>query len=131
MPQHGWESPRMEPNKLRQFPKTVAMPSDSFENKSADFNFDEHGRRNPHRPDRFVNGYQQQHLADTKSESEVLSDYDDSVFTDHDDTGRRFPEVPPPYVAPPDYKKTGKRSGGKFSDDSISTGDFQGSYFCY
>lgn len=131
MPQHGWESPRMEPNKLRQFPKTVAMPSDSFENKSADFNFDEHGRRNPDRPDRFVNGYQQQHLADTKSESEVLSDYDDSVFTDHDDTGRRFPEVPPPYVAPPDYKKTGKRSGGKFSDDSISTGDFQGSYFCY
>ena len=132
IPQHGWESPRMEPNKLRQFPKTVAMPSDSFENKS-DFNFDEHSRRNPDRPERSVSGYQQQHLTFTKSESEVLSDYADSVFTDYDDTGRRFPEVPPPYVAPPDYKKAGRRSEGKFSDDSVSTGDFKGSYmyFCY
>ena len=126
IPQHGWESPRMEPNKLRQFPKTLAMPSDSFENKS-DFSFDEHSRCNPDRPERSVSGYQQQHL------TEVLSDYADSVFTDHDDTGRRFPEFPPPYVAPPDYKKTGRRSQGKFSDDSVSTGDFKSSnlYFCY
>lgn len=108
IPQHGWESPRMEPNKMKQFPKTEAMPSDSFENTSEDFYFDEHGRRNPDRPDRSVNGYQQQHL--------TLSDYADSVFTDHDDTGRRFAEVPPPYVAPPDYKKTRRRS-----DDSVST----------
>ena len=131
IPQHGWESLRMEPNKLSKFPKTVAMPSDSFENKSGDFNFDEHGRHNPGRPDRSVNGYQQQHLTFTKLESEVLSDYADSVFTDHDDTqsGRRFAEVPPPYVAPPDYKKAGRSSVGKFSDDSVSTGDFIGSYF--
>ena len=129
--QHGWDSPRMEPNKLRQSPKTVAIPSDSFENKSAGYNFDEHSRCNLDRPDRSVNGYQQEHLTFTKSESEILSDYADSVFTDHEDTVRRFAEVPPPYVAPPDYTKTGRRSQGKFSDDSVSTGDFKSSSFCY
>lgn len=33
------------------------MLSDSFENKLVDFNFDEYGRRNSDRLDRFVNGY--------------------------------------------------------------------------
>ena len=127
MAQNDWESPRVESNKLRQFPKTAAMPSDNFENNSAHYNFNEYSRRNPDRPDRFVNGNQHQPLTFTKSESELLSDYADSVFTDHDDTGRRFAEVPPPYIAPPDYMKTVKRSEGKFSDDSVSTG----SSFCY
>ena len=127
MAQNDWESPRVESNKLRQFPKTAAMPSDNFENNSAHYNFNEYSRRNPDRPDRFVNGNQQQPLTFAKSESELLSDYADSVFTDHDDTGRRFAEVPPPYIAPPDYMKTVKRSEGKFSDDSVSTG----SSFCY
>lgn len=129
--QHGWESPSMESNKLRQSPKTLAMPSDSFESKSVDYRFDEYSQHNPDRPDRSLNGYQQQHSTFTKSESEILSDYADSVFTDHDDTGRRFAEVPPPYRAPPDYKKTGRRSEGKFSDDSVSTGDFNRSSFCF
>ena len=128
--QHDWEPGSVEPIKPRQFPKTVATPSDGFDNKSADYNFNEYSRRNPDRPERSVNGYQQQHLSFTKSESEILSDYADSVFTDHDDTSRRFAEVPPPYVAPPEYTKTGRRSEGKFSDDSVSTGDFKGS-FCY
>lgn len=128
--QHGWESSSVESNKLRQFPKTVAMPSDGFDQRSADYDFNEYNQRNPDRPDRFVNGYPQQHLTFTKSESELLSDYEDSVFTDHDDTGSRFAAVPPPYVAPPDYKNTGRRSDGKFSDDSVSTGDLNGSSYC-
>ena len=129
---HGRESPSMEPNKSRlQFPKTLAMPSDSFESKSTDYHFDEYRLHDPDRPDRSVNGYQQQNLTFTKSESDVLSDYADSVFTDHDDTGRRFAKAPPPYIAPPDYKKTGRRSEGKFSDDSVSTGDFKRSSFCH
>ena len=129
--QHGWESPHMEPNKLRQSPKTVAMPSDSFENRSAVYNLDDYSQRNLDRPDRYVNGYRQEYSTFSKSESEILSDYADSVFTDRDDTVRRFAEVPPPYVAPPDYKKTGRRLEGKFSDDSVSTGDFKSSSFCY
>lgn len=63
-------------------------------------------------------------MVDIKSESEVLFDYDDSVFIDYDDIGRRFFEVLLLYVVLFDYKKIGKRLGGKFSDDFISIGDF-------
>lgn len=117
--QNGWGSSRVEPDNFRQFPKTVALPSDGFDNRSADYGSTEYSQHNQDRPD-LVSGYSQQHLTVTKAESELLSDYEDSVFTDHDDTGSRFAVVPPPYVPPPDYKKAPRlrRSDEKFSDDS-------------
>ncbi|KAL9989259.1 hypothetical protein ACROYT_G003791 [Oculina patagonica] len=117
--QNGWERSRVESDKFRQFPKTVALPSDGFDNRSANYGSTEYSQHHYARPDP-VSGYSQQHLTVTKAESELLSDYEDSVFTDHDDTGSRFAVVPPPYVPPPDYKKApgSRRSDEKFSDDS-------------
>ena len=115
--QHGWERPGEESYNLRQVPKTVAMPSDGFDSRSADYSSTEYSQRNQDRPGP-VSGYSQHSLTVTKAESELLSDYEDSVFTDNDDTVNRFAVAPPPYVPPPDYKKTARRSDEKFSDDS-------------
>ena len=124
--QHDWESSRVESYNPRQFPGTVALPSNSFDNRStAGYSSNEYSYRNRDRPGP-VNGYSQQ-LTVTRAESEFLSDYEDSVFTDHDDAASsRFAVAPPPYVAPPDYKKAPRRSNEKFSDDSVSTGNFNG-----
>ena len=62
-----------------------------------------------------------------KTESKLESEYEDSVFTDTESHGgtasSRFVTGPPPYLSPPKYNGTANRSTGKFSDDSISTGN--------
>lgn len=62
-----------------------------------------------------------------KTESKLESEYEDSVFTDTEShsgmASSRFVTGPPPYLSPPEYNGTANRSTGKFSDDSISTGN--------
>ena len=120
---NDWEYSNIDSAKLREVPKTVAMTSAGFDSRSADQSSPEYLQYNHGRP---VNVNGQPQLSSTfKSESEVLSDYDDSVFTDqeyHDDMSSRFAVVPPPYIPPPEYKKTLRKSDGKFNDDSVSIG---------
>ena len=62
-----------------------------------------------------------------KTESKLESEYEDSVFTDTESHGgtmrSRFVTGLPPYQSPPDYNGIADRSTGKFSDDSVSTGN--------
>ena len=139
---HEWENVNFIESdiKLRQIPKTVATASSGFDDRSADYSSTEYSYRNHGRPGP-VNGHSQQSLIMTKSESELQSDYEDSVFTEqeyHDDMGSgRFAVVPPPYVPPPDYRRTARGLDEKYNDDSISTGNFNGSFskndikFCF
>ncbi|KAJ7383481.1 hypothetical protein OS493_027642 [Desmophyllum pertusum] len=130
---HEWENVNFIESdiKLRQIPKTVATASSGFDDRSADYSSTEYSYRNHGRPGP-VNGHSQQSLIMTKSESELQSDYEDSVFTEqeyHDDMGSgRFAVVPPPYVPPPDYRRTAGRSDEKYNDDSISTDTFDRGY---
>lgn len=62
-----------------------------------------------------------------KVESEVLLDYDDSVFIDYeyrDDVSGRFVVVFFLYVFLLEYKKILRKLDGKLNDDFISIGNF-------
>lgn len=121
MVQHDREDSQRDTEIQREFPKATGFTSDGFY-KPSDHSSREYNQYNDYRP-KNLHEHSQQFLA-LKAESEVLSDYDDSVFTDHeyrDDTSGRFAVVPPPYVPPPEYKKILRKLDGKSNDDSIST----------
>lgn len=115
---HDWDSSSLEKERLRQVPRQA---SDSV-NRS---------------PDHSLPLYNQNRLQPVfvhprpflmKSESKLESDYEDSVFTDTESRGEltssRFAAgFPPHYLSPPEYNGTARRSTGKFSDDSLSTGN--------
>ena len=71
-----------------------------------------------------VQGRPRQSLVVVKPDSELYSDYEDSVFGEsesHDRGTDRFAIEPPPYVPPPDYKALTKKSR-LISSESTSTG---------
>ena len=124
MVHHDREDSPRDSNNLREFPKTTGMTSAGFY-RPLDHSPQEYNQYNDYSP-KNSNGQSQQ-FSTLKAESEVLSDYDDSVFTDHeyrDDASGRFAVVPPPYVPPPEYKKTLRKLDGKSNDDSTSIGNF-------